>query len=104
MRRDPLPTVLAGLVLKFVIDRIPGPRRQQGGVAGARRRPRPAPGRPKGRLATLVLVSLALTLVLMIVFHEPITRVFGVLAMFTFIVSGVFLIADPSFLSAEEED
>jgi len=47
--------------------------------------------------------SLGLGLGLMLVFEHPLTRVVGVLALFTFIVSGVFLIADPAFL-AEDDD
>jgi uncharacterized membrane protein YkgB len=49
------------------------------------------------RLA-LMFGSLAVGLVLMIGFEETLTRVVGVLALFTFIVTGVFLIADPDFL------
>ena len=51
----------------------------------------------------LMLGSFVVGVVLMILFHEPITRVVGVLALFTFIVSGVFLIADPAFLDREED-
>ena len=47
---------------------------------------------------------LAVGLVLMIGFEHAITRVFGLLALFAFIVIGVFLIADPAFLAAEDED
>jgi hypothetical protein len=46
----------------------------------------------------LLFGSLAAGLVLMLGFEGVITRVLGVLALFTFIVTGVFLIADPSFL------
>ena len=51
----------------------------------------------------LMFGSLAVGLVLMIVFHEPVTRIVGVAALFTFIVSGVFLIADPAFLGPEDD-
>jgi hypothetical protein len=47
--------------------------------------------------------SLAVGLVLMIGFEAVVTRVFGVLALFAFIVTGVFLIADPAFLKADED-
>ena len=50
----------------------------------------------------LMLGSFVVGVVLMVVFHEPITRIVGVAALFTFIVSGVFLIADPAFLGPEE--
>ena len=47
--------------------------------------------------------SLAVGLVLMIGFEHDVTRVLGVLALFTFIVTGVFLIADPAFLERDED-
>jgi len=43
-------------------------------------------------------------LVLMIGFEAVLTRVLGVLALFAFIVTGVFLIADPVALGKEEGD
>ena len=49
-----------------------------------------------------MFACLAAGLVLMIGFELAVTRVLGVLALFTFIVTGVFLIADPAFLAAEE--
>jgi hypothetical protein len=100
VRRESLPTVAAGLALKYVIDRIPAPRRD----SRPRRRERPAPGRPKGRLVNFVLASLAVTLVFMIVFHATWTRVIGVTAMFAFIVAGVFLVASPGFLGGVPEE
>ena len=54
-------------------------------------------------LAVFMLASLAVGLVLMLVFHAPVTRIVGVLALFAFIVSGVFLIADPSFLGPDDD-
>ena len=54
------------------------------------------------RLA-LLFGSLAAGLVLMIGFEHVITRVLGVLALFTFIVTGVFLIADPAFLDRDDD-
>ncbi len=52
----------------------------------------------------LMLGSFAVGLALMIPFDTPVTRTLGVLALFTFIVSGVFLIADPAFLAHDEDD
>ena len=46
--------------------------------------------------------SLAVGLVLMIGFEAPLTRIVGVLALFAFIVTGVFLIADPDFLDEDD--
>ncbi len=102
MSRPSLPTVAAGLLVKAVIDRVPAPKPD----ARRARGPRPAPGRPKGRLVNFVIASLAVTLVFMIVFHQTWTRVIGVSAMVAFIVGGVFLVASPSFLSdvPEEEE
>lgn len=54
-------------------------------------------------LLYLMFASLAVGVVLMLIFHAPLTRIVGVAALFTFIVSGVFLIADPAFLVAEED-
>jgi hypothetical protein len=41
--------------------------------------------------------------VLMVGFEATLTRVVGVALLFAFIVSGVFLVADPEFLAAEED-
>jgi hypothetical protein len=41
--------------------------------------------------------------VLMVGFEATLTRVVGVALLFAFIVSGVFLVADPEFLTAEED-
>ena len=46
--------------------------------------------------------SLAVGLVLMIGFEAVLTRVVGVLALFAFIVTGVFVIADPEFLDRDD--
>jgi NADH:ubiquinone oxidoreductase subunit 6 (subunit J) len=54
-------------------------------------------------LTGLMFGSLAVGVVLMVVFHAPVTRVIGVLALFTFIVTGVFLIADPRFLGQDDD-
>jgi hypothetical protein len=50
-----------------------------------------------------MLGSFVVGVLLMVPFHEPITRILGVIALFTFIVSGVFLIADPAFLEREDD-
>ena len=51
-----------------------------------------------------MLGCLVAGLALMLVFESAITRVLGVLALFAFIVIGVFLIADPAFLAEEEDE
>jgi hypothetical protein len=50
----------------------------------------------------LMLGCLVSGLALMLGFESAITRLLGVLALFAFIVIGVFLIADPEFLAEEE--
>ena len=54
-------------------------------------------------LTGLMFASLAVGMVLMLVFHSPLARVVGVSALFTFIVTGVFLIADPRFLGQDDD-
>ena len=61
------------------------------------------PSVPRRPLLALMLGAFAVGLVMMMVFESPLTRIVGLLALFTFIVSGVFLIADPAFLGQEED-
>ena len=51
-----------------------------------------------------MFACLGLGLVLMVLFEAWYTRLAGVTCLFAFIVTGVFLIADPAFLAAEDED
>jgi hypothetical protein len=57
----------------------------------------------RGRSALLVALAFALGVGLMVPFEATITRVLGVAFLAAFIVGGVFLIAEPSFLSDDEE-
>ena len=50
----------------------------------------------------LMFGCLAAGLVLMLGFDAAITRLLGVLALFAFIVIGVFLIADPELLDPDD--
>ncbi len=59
--------------------------------------------RSTGRLGVLVLGSLIAGLALMIVFDSTVTRVLGVALLFTFIVGGLFLIAEPLFLERDDK-
>jgi hypothetical protein len=52
----------------------------------------------------VMLGCLGAGLALMLAFESAITRVLGLLALFAFIVIGVFLIADPAFLAAEDHE
>jgi hypothetical protein len=58
----------------------------------------------KRPLMGVMLGCLAIGMVLMLVFDSAIARVVGVVALFAFIVTGVFLIADPAFLAAEDDE
>ena len=58
----------------------------------------------KRALTGVMFGCLALGLVTMLGFEHALTRVIGVLSLFAFIVLGVFLIADPAFLAAEDEE
>ena len=40
---------------------------------------------------------------IMLVFEAPVARIAGVALLFGFVVSGVFLVADPEFLGRDEE-
>lgn len=51
----------------------------------------------------LMLGAFGVGLVLMVAFEHPVTRIIGLLALFTFIVTGVFLIADPESLGKEDD-
>jgi uncharacterized integral membrane protein len=54
-------------------------------------------------LGVVVLGSLVAGLGLMIAFEATITRVIGVALLFTFIVGGLFMIAEPAFLEGDEK-
>jgi hypothetical protein len=56
------------------------------------------------RLPLLALGAFVLGVALMIPFEYTLTRVIGVLAMFAGIVAGVFAIATPETLAAEEDE
>ena len=56
------------------------------------------------KLVAFMFTCLGAGLLLMLLFEAWFTRLLGVAALFAFIVSGVFLIADPAFLAAEDDD
>jgi uncharacterized membrane protein YkgB len=56
------------------------------------------------RATAAMFACLACGLVLMIGFDAAVTRLLGVLLLFAFIVTGVFLIADPEFLDREDDE
>jgi hypothetical protein len=57
----------------------------------------------KPGLSLLVPVCLVLGLGLMIPFEATVTRMLGMALLFAFIVGGLFLIADPRFLTQDRE-
>jgi hypothetical protein len=108
--------VLAAYALKLVLGRVEQPAerapagrgrgrgdRQRRGAGSARvaRQATPASVR-RGPLFVLMLGAAGIAVPLMIIFEHPVTRIVGVIGLFTFIISGVFLIADPAFLDQEE--
>jgi hypothetical protein len=64
----------------------------------------PAPSVRRRPLLVLMLACLGVGMLLMLLFEAWVTRLLGVAALFAFIVSGVFLIADPAFLAAEDDE
>jgi hypothetical protein len=66
-------------------------------------RPAPAPSVRRRPLLVFMFACLGAGLLLMLLFEVWVTRALGVVALFAFIVSGVFLIADPAFLAAEDD-
>jgi hypothetical protein len=60
-----------------------------------RRRPPP--------LLAICAACFVLGSAVMLAFEAPLARIFGVALLFGFIVSGVFLVADPEFLGRDEE-
>ena len=51
----------------------------------------------------VMMGSIALAIPVMLLFEGIFTRLLGVILLFTFIVSGVFAIADHEFLGEEDE-
>jgi hypothetical protein len=56
------------------------------------------------KLVGLMFACLGAGLLLMLLFEAWYTRLVGVAALFAFIVTGVFLIADPAFLTGDDDD
>ena len=63
----------------------------------------PAPSVRRRPLLVCMLACLVVGSLLMVLFEAWVTRALGVIALFAFIVSGVFVIADPAFLAADDE-
>jgi hypothetical protein len=82
-------------------ERTPPRRRRRRAAVSERTAPprQVSADRPPGKRALVPLGFLALGVVLMIPFEAWFTLLAGVLALFAFIVSGVFLIAAPGLLN-----
>jgi hypothetical protein len=57
----------------------------------------------KGRKALLVVAAFVIGVGLMVPFEATITRILGMTFLLAFIVGGVFVIAEPRFLSADDD-
>ncbi len=57
----------------------------------------------RGRKLLLLVAAFVLGVGLMVPFDATITRILGMTFLLAFIVGGVFVIADPGFLSTDEE-
>jgi hypothetical protein len=55
------------------------------------------------RLLPICVASFVLGAADMIAFEAPLARIVGVALLFAFIVTGVFLVADPDWLGRDEE-
>ena len=56
------------------------------------------------RLLVATLVALVLGLGLMLPFEYTLTRLFGVIALATFVILGLRLVADPTFLERDRAE
>jgi hypothetical protein len=65
---------------------------------------RPAPSVRRRPLLVFMFACLGVGLLLMLLFEAWVTRAVGVIALFGFIVTGVFVVADPAFLAAEDDE
>jgi hypothetical protein len=54
-------------------------------------------------LFAVTLSSFVVGSLVMLLFEAPLARIVGVALLFCFIVSGVFLVADPEFLARDED-
>ena len=63
----------------------------------------PAPSVRRRPLLVFMFACLGVGMLLMLIFEAWVTRLIGVAALFAFIGSGVFLIADPAFLAADDD-
>ena len=115
-----LSRLAAGLALKGILAKVTGRaepadrirarpsrrRPQRRSPARAAERPGTVASSParRGAAFALMMASAAIGVPVMLIFHSTLARIVGVAALAIFIVAGVFAIADPAFLDADEED
>ena len=92
---------VVGVVLRRLLGRPQPQRPRRSAPETAVPHPAAPPGRPRGALVGLMLGALAIGVVLMFLFEEWYTRLVGVLALFTFVVAGVFAIAGSGMLDSD---
>jgi energy-converting hydrogenase Eha subunit C len=59
--------------------------------------------RDRPRLLPVCVACFVVGALVMILFEAPLARIVGVALLFAFIVTGVFLVADPAFLGRDED-
>jgi hypothetical protein len=114
VRRSRLAGFFVAIPIRALLNLLPSGRpaaegRARGGGrpddAGRRSAARSAfaetPARPGRAVPALALLGIGA--VTMLVFESTVTRVIGVLALFGFVVAGVFAIADPRWLAGAPE-
>src|SRR5215216_103015 len=100
---------MAEVPLAFLLKRLLGRPRAPRPATAPERRPQraaaAASASPRRRPAAFfALIALAAGTLLMVPFDAWFTRLLGVLALFAFVVAGVFAIASPAFLEADGEE
>ena len=99
---------MAEVPLAFALKRLLGRPQAPPPAAARERRPQRAAAAsaspPRGPAAFFALIALAAGVLLMLAFDAWFTRLLGVLALFAFVVAGVFAIASPAFLEADRDE
>jgi hypothetical protein len=67
-------------------------------------RPATEPPPPRRGLLALTVGAFVVGAAVMLAFDAPVARVVGLAALFTFVVAGVFTVADPDWLAHDDED
>jgi hypothetical protein len=99
-----LRNLLLGVALTRLLDRLGGSGEEAAAAPVSGRAHEPVAEHHASRpLVAVMLTTFAVGAVLMLLFDTTLTRIAGMLALVTFVVSGVFLIADPQFLGPDDE-